>query len=192
MLEDACAPQEWCPPAWKERCSHKGHSRSGEQDRIGEPCGKLWKCSYWNFVQSKAGKADSSMEKCPLSCLLWVGEPTGAPKIQDVPGWEVLGEGQGIFYQIYASTENSSPFYASGISQRQQIQGTAVPSAPTFPAKLQPGLFLDKSPFSPSPFPWLNSPWPQRLLPCFPLNSSGFGIPLPQIPSKSTSRPFLG
>lgn len=51
--------------------SHKGHSRSGKQGRIGDPWWegnisphrKLWKGWDWKIIQSRAGKVDSSMEK---------------------------------------------------------------------------------------------------------------------------------
>lgn len=123
MLGDARAPQEWCPGAWNELPQRSFQVREAGQDwrsvvgRKHLPTQKAveglglenhtkqgWKSGFQH------GKVDSSMEKCPVLCVQEVGEPPGAPKIRDVLGWEVLGEGKGIFYQISVSMENPSPF----------------------------------------------------------------------------------
>lgn len=59
------------------------------------------------IVQSRAGKVDSSMEKCPVLCVQGTAEP---PKSGMCWAGKCWGKEKGFFYQISVSMENSSPF----------------------------------------------------------------------------------
>lgn len=196
MPEDARAPQEWCPRAWNERCSHKGHSRSGKRDRIGDPRwegkvsphGKLWKCWCWN--RPKQGWK-SGFQHGKVSCVVCAGGG-GAPKIWDVLGWEVLGEGKGIFLpNFYVRGEFLTLLGLWNITEAANPRCCCSfqPQIPSkTPSRPFPGQILAFS----LNIPLSKPSWPQWLFPPCSLNSSGFGIPsAPKFPSKPQPGLFL-